>query len=235
MSELSKLKLFITPPHQCSYLEGQQASTLFIDPDAEINPLLYNELSEIGFRRSGAHFYRPNCAECNACIPSRVPVESFKPNRQQRKIYNRNQDLQVTAITDITAPQYYQLYERYICQRHSDGDMYPPSKEQFDSFLGNSLPNTQFYAFSLAQQLLAVAVTDRLSSGLSAIYTFFDPDCDRRSLGRYAVLWQIEQAKTLHLPYLYLGYWIKGCRKMSYKTDYRPLQLLINNRWQTLN
>jgi arginine-tRNA-protein transferase len=234
MTAISNLKVYATHPHQCSYLEDQQATTLFVDPETNIDPETYNQLATMGFRRSGPHVYRPHCDSCKACIAARVPVELFKPSRRQRKIINRNQDLQIKEIIDINTLECYTLYERYISERHADGDMHPATLEQYLSFLTDDIGITKYYGFMLDEQLIAVAVTDVMESGLSAIYTFFDPDFDRRSLGVYGVLWQIEHSKQLGLPYVYLGYWIKDCRKMSYKTDYRPLQLLMNNRWLTL-
>ncbi len=234
MTALSDLRVFATHPHPCSYLEDEQATTLFIDPETSIDSTTYSQLADIGFRRSGPHIYRPHCHSCKACVPARVPVDTFKPSRRQRRIINRNKDLKVIEIDDIAAPSCYELYERYINMRHQDGDMYPPSYEQYISFLTDDMGITQYYGFTLDEQLVAVAVTDKMDNGLSAIYTFFDPDMDKRSLGVYGVLWQIQQAKAFGLEYLYLGYWIKECRKMSYKTDYRPLQLFLNNRWLTL-
>jgi len=234
MTVLSDLKVFATHPHSCGYLEDEQATTLFIDPEATIDSSTYSQLADIGFRRSGPHIYRPHCGSCKACIPARVPVESFKPSRRQRRIIKRNKDLSVVEIDNISDPACYDLYQRYINARHQDGDMYPPSYEQYIGFLTDDIGNTQYYGFMLEQQLIAVAVTDKMVNGLSAIYTFFDPDMDKRSLGVYGVLWQIEQCQRLQLDYVYLGYWIKGCRKMSYKTDYRPLQLFLENRWLTL-
>ncbi|MEE8058092.1 MAG: arginyltransferase [Pseudomonadales bacterium] len=235
MTSLSNLKVFATHPHRCSYLEDQQATTLFIDPDAKVDKLLYSELADIGFRRSGQHIYRPHCGACSACIPTRVVVDMFKQKRKHRRIWKRNQDLVIEEVTDISSDEYYQLYERYISKRHADGDMFPPSHDQYLSFLTDELGITTFFAFKYSDQLLAIVVADVMENGLSAIYTFFDPDIERRSLGSFAILWQIEQAKQLDLPYLYLGYWIKECRKMSYKIDYRPLELQINGRWLTLS
>jgi arginine-tRNA-protein transferase len=154
--------------------------------------------------------------------------------RRQRRIWKKNQDLNVEVVKDISADTYYQLYEKYISLRHKDGDMYPPDREQYLTFLINEWGLTDFYVFKDQQKVVAVAVTDIMQQGLSAIYTFYDPDYERRSLGVYAVLWQIEHTKALNLNYLYLGYWVKACKKMSYKTDYRPLQLLINNNWRTI-
>ncbi len=235
MTILSNLRVFATHPHVCSYLPDQQATTLFIDPAARIDALVYGQLSEMGFRRSGPHLYRPHCAHCNACVPARVPVDSFQRNRQQRRIWARNQDLQVVDRTSIDGDEFYQLYARYIEGRHRDGDMYPPSRQQFDSFLTREWEITRYFCFYEAGRLIAVAVVDVMQNGLSAIYTFYDPDLAQRSLGVFAVLWQIEQARAQQLPHVYLGYWIKECRKMSYKVGYRPIELLIGGKWLTVN
>lgn len=234
MTELARLKFYATQPHACSYLPDEQATTLFLDPSQPMDMHVYAELSELGFRRSGDHLYRPHCQGCNACIPARIPATSFLPNRQQRRILKRNADLSVQAVRPSFNEEYYKLYARYIEQRHADGDMYPPSRDQFCTFLVRDLPFSRFYEFRLAGRLLAVAVTDMLPNGLSAVYTFYDPNEERRSLGRYAILWQIGEAARLGLQAVYLGYWIKNCRKMSYKTQYRPIELLVNHRWVTL-
>lgn len=235
MTDLAHLKFYATQPHDCSYLEQQQAVTLFLDPAEPIDEEVYGRLSELGFRRSGDHLYRPHCPRCKACVPARIPVELFTPNKQQKRIYKRNQDLQVERRPPRLTDEIYQLYSRYINTRHADGDMYPPSEQQFSSFLVSDSPFCEFNEFRLDGRLLAVAVTDRLANGLSAVYTFFDPDEPRRSLGRYAILWQIEEARRSELPVLYLGYWIRNCRKMNYKTEYRPLEMLISQRWVRIN
>ncbi len=234
MTELARLKFYATQPHPCSYLPDEQATTLFLDPAQPMDTQVYGELSEVGFRRSGDHLYRPHCQRCNACIPARLPACLFQPNRQQRKIIKRNADLQVRPVKPVFREEYYQLYSRYIEQRHADGDMYPPSREQFATFLVRDLPFCRFYEFRLDERLLAIAVTDVLPNGLSAVYTFYDPDEEKRSLGRYAILWQIGETARLGLEALYLGYWIRACRKMNYKTQYRPIELFVNQRWSLL-
>mgnify|MGYP001182336128 CR=1 FL=1 len=234
MTELARLKFYATQPHSCSYLPDEQATTLFLDPSQPMNVQLYAELSDLGFRRSGDHLYRPHCQSCNACVPARIPVADFSPNRQQRKVWHRNADLQVHRVRPAFSEEYYALYVRYIEQRHADGDMYPPSREQFSTFLVRDLPFSHFFEFRLEGRLLALAVADQLSTGLSAVYTFYDPAEERRSLGRFAVLWEIAECRRLGLAAVYLGYWIKKCRKMSYKTQYRPLELLINQHWSRL-
>lgn len=235
MTSLARLKFYATQPHACSYLPDEQATTLFLDPSQPMDVKVYAELSDLGFRRSGDHLYRPHCQRCNACIPARIPTAGLQLNRQQKRILKRNADLSITGVRPAFTEEYYQLYSNYIEQRHFDGDMYPPSREQFQMFLVRDLPFSRFYEFRLGSRLLAVAVTDVLPNGLSAVYTFYDPSEERRSLGRYAILWQVQEAERLDLNAVYLGYWIKNCRKMNYKTEYRPIELLINQRWVTVN
>ncbi len=233
-SSMRDLKVYTTYPHSCSYLEEQEATTLFIDPRQQMDKNLYSNLSLLGFRRSGNHVYRPHCTHCEACIPARIPVAGFKPKRSQRRTLARNADLRVERSEDIRDDQAFELYQRYIQLRHSDGDMYPPDREQYESFLNNAWNCTRYYRFYQRDTLLGVAVVDELVDGLSAIYTFFEPEEQKRSLGNYAVLWQIEKAREMGLHYLYLGYWIRDCQKMAYKSEYRPLELYVNSRWASL-
>jgi len=228
------LKVYTTYPHSCSYLEDQEATTLFVDPRQRMDKQLYSNLSLLGFRRSGNHVYRPHCTYCDACIPARVPVAQFAPKRGQRRTWTRNRDLMVQRTDDIRDDAAFNLYRRYIELRHADGDMYPPDREQYESFLNNAWDCTHYYRFYDRGSLIALAVVDELVDGLSAIYTFFEPEAHKRSLGVYAILWQIEAARDMGLDYLYLGYWIRDCQKMSYKSDYRPLELYVKSRWTTL-
>ena len=234
MTDLSTIRLFATHPHNCSYLRDQHATTVFVDPNEPMNAELYSQLSELGFRRSGGHVYRPKCETCQACIPARIPVDSFESTRQQRRCWKRNQDIQVTVLDSIDTNEHYRLYERYIDERHSDGDMYPATRAQFRSFLTREWGVTQYLEFRLNGALAGISVCDRMSNALSAVYTYFDPDLHRRSLGTFAILLQIDQAQRLDLQYVYLGYWIKACPKMSYKTQFRPLELMVNKRWTLL-
>lgn len=232
MTTLQTLRFFVTPAHDCSYLDDQQAQTLFADPQAPVDLALYSQLSSLGFRRSGTHIYRPHCETCNACVSVRIPVQLFQPSRSQKRVLNKNKDLKIETIQPELTDEIYRLYERYINARHDDGDMYPPSPEQFKSFLVESNQATEFHLFrDQTETLIAIAVTDQLEDGRSAVYTFFDPDQEHRSLGTLAVLWQIEIVKQLGLGYLYLGYWVKGCQKMDYKTRFKPMERLVDNRW----
>ena len=231
MTELARLKFYATQPHSCSYLPDEQATTLFLDPSQPMDVHVYADLSEMGFRRSGDHLYRPHCQNCNACVPARIPALQFSPNRQQKRIFKRNADLQVRPAKPGFSEEYFDLYQRYIEQRHADGDMYPPSRDQFSTFLVRDLPFSRFYEFRLEGRLLAIAVTDLLPNGLSAVYTFYEPE-DGAGYGNHGVLWQIAQARQLGLPYVYLGYWIEASPKMNYKARYVPHEVLIDGHWQ---
>ena len=234
--DLTTLRFYQTTAHDCSYLDGQQAATVFMDPEQPLTVMLYSRLITAGFRRSGTHLYRPACALCQACISCRVRVREFIPGKRFKRIWRRNLDVVARELpaAALDSPEFYNLYARYISARHADGDMYPPSREQFASFIQASTPSSHFHAFYFQERLLAVCILDELDHGLSAMYTFFEPELPERSLGVYVILWQIEKARRLNLPYLYLGYWIKDCDKMRYKTEYRPLELLIANRWTLL-
>ena len=232
MSVLPKIKLYATHPHPCSYLPDEQATTLFVDPDSEISGSTYQRLSELGFRRSGTHHYRPHCEQCSECLPVRLPVNAFRPSRRQKRIARRNADVVFQSVESIDSDAHYELYSRYIQQRHADGDMYPPSVDQYRQFLVDDAGFSLFYEMRLGDELIGVNVTDQLPTALSAIYTFFDPDHQRCSPGNLAILRLIEQAQSLGLEHLYLGYWIQHCMKMSYKIDFRPIEILIEGRWR---
>lgn len=233
--ELASKQFYLTPVHPCSYLDDREARTLFLDPRDTIDPPIYGALTRLGFRRSGSHLYRPHCTGCSACIPVRVAVDDFEWKRRFRRTLQRNSDVELRIAPAAYRDEYYDLYARYIQARHGDGDMNPPSAEQFRSFLLSTWGRTAFVVLTIAGRTVAVAVTDMLTDGLSAIYTFFDPELADRGLGTYAVLRQIQLAQERGLDYLYLGYWIKDCDKMSYKIDFRPAELFVNNRWVVMH
>ncbi|MEH6444259.1 MAG: arginyltransferase [Oceanospirillaceae bacterium] len=232
MTQLTELQFYATPEHDCSYISELKAKTLFIDPKTDIDQIVYTQLSELGFRRSGTHIYRPHCDDCQSCISIRVAGNDFKMSNSQRRVFNKNKDITVTKVSAQFTDEYYALYEKYINTRHQDGDMHPPSEEQFKSFLVDSKQNSSFLEFRLPMgELIAIANIDTLEKSLSAVYTFFDPSLTKRSLGTFAILWQILEVQRSGLNYLYLGYWVQDCQKMKYKTDFRPMELLINGKW----
>ncbi|EPF71112.1 arginyltransferase [Acinetobacter rudis] len=235
-SLLNDLQYYITPPHDCSYLKNKSARMVFLDPAHQIDVLTLSELSRLGFRRSGDFVYRPECHLCKQCLSCRVPVHDFSMNGTQKKAWKRNQDLSLTIITSADATEeHYALYERYIHARHSDGDMFPPSHDQFEKFLVQSCTESYFLELRQDGRLLSVSTCDFLDDGISAVYTFFDPDEQHRSLGVYAILKQIEQAQAMGLDYVYLGYWVPHSNKMNYKTQYNPIEILLDGKWKRLN
>ena len=229
-----QLPLYLSAPHECSYLPGRQSSTLFADPQGPMDMATYSELLHYGFRRSGRMVYAPRCETCSQCVSVRIPVAEFVARRGQRRVLRRNADIEMRERPARFDPQHYELYRRYTAARHNDGEMANASAEEYLQFLHAPWCDTLFYEFLLDGRLAAVAVTDLPSDGLSAVYTFFDPDLGARSLGTYAILRQIHQAHRLGLPYLYLGYWIADSPKMAYKTDFRPIELWRGGRWERL-
>ena len=227
----TSLGFFVTPPHKCGYLPERNAVTIFVDPRRRPNVATYTLLSQHGFRRSGDHVYRPQCPDCTACIPVRIPVDEFTPTRAQRRTLRNNADVTLIPNPPTFQREHFALYERYINARHSGGSMENPDRESYLEFLTSGWADSVFYEFRCARQLLAVAVVDHLLDGLSAVYTFYDPDLEKRSLGRLAILKQIELARALQLKWLYLGYWIDECRKMAYKREYAPLEQLRHGAW----
>ena len=228
------IKLFRTAPHPCSYKEDETAATVFVDPELSITQHLNSRLTELGYRRSGAHLYRPDCKYCCSCISCRLPVAQFKRGKRFQRIWNRNADVRVKECSQLSGDAPYLLYHEYIEKRHSNGDMYPPTQEQFDTFIRSNTEGGQYYCFYIEDNLIAVGVSDVLDGGLSAVYTFFDPSLEKRSLGNFVILWQIERARSLGLDHLYLGYWIKNCAKMEYKSTFRPLEMLLEGKWVLL-
>jgi len=228
-----ELFFYASAPHPCSYLD-KEAVTLFADPNAQMNRRLYSALSDLGFRRSGEYVYAPRCSACNACLPVRIPVAEFKPDRSQRRNLKRNRDLRVTVHPPEYSERHFELYRRYMDTRHPDGSMAQPDPEQYVRFFVSSWADTRFVEFAEDDRPIAVAVMDILEHGLSAVYTFFDPREGERGLGVHAVLWLIEEAKRRNLPYVYLGYLIHESPKMNYKTRYRPLEFFHDGIWQPL-
>lgn len=226
-----RVQFYLTSPYPCSYLEGREARSQVATPAHLIGPAVYSRLIQAGFRRSGHYTYRPHCTGCNRCVPVRVKVGDFQPNRSQRRCQQQNQVLTVISKTLEFKAEHYELYRRYQKMRHAGGGMDQDDSEQYAQFLLSSQVNSSLLEFREAEKLIMVSVVDQVQDGLSAVYTFFDPDLEKRGLGTYAVLWQIEHARTLGLPYVYLGYWIAESRKMAYKSNFRPLEGLRGDLW----
>lgn len=230
-----EIAFFASAPHDCSYLPAQTAVTVFADPDAPMDMERYSALAELGFRRSGKHVYIPHCPGCRACVPARIPVLDFQANRNQRRTWQRNQKITIHTKASVYNQEQFDLYRCYIRARHHGGGMDNPSAENYLEFLTSAWTKTEFVEFRDDGKLVAVAVMDILNRGLSCVYTFFDPEYHSASLGRYALLWQIEEARRRTLAWVFLGFWINDCKKMLYKQEYRPLELLIDNHWQAFS
>lgn len=232
---LQRLQFYLTAPYPCSYLEANQARSQVAAPHHLINTRAYGDLIQLGFRRSGAYTYRPQCDTCHACIPVRLRAAEFAPNRAQRRAFRRHQDLNPELCELRFSDEHYALYRRYQQARHSGGGMDNDSREQYRQFLLHSNVTTYLVEFRDAQALRMVSIMDRVETGLSSVYTFFDPDLANASFGTFNIMWQARLCRDLGLPYLYLGYWIRDSRKMAYKINFRPLEGLVDGVWNELN
>ncbi|MEO7430948.1 MAG: arginyltransferase [Dokdonella sp.] len=226
------VRLFQTLPHPCGYFSERTAQNIVIDPSAPQLPHIYDVAVQRGYRRAGGHVYHPQCSGCRACVACRVPVLDFKADRAQRRCIARNADIDLRVVAAAYTPEYFLLYQRYLCARHPDGGMDDARPEDFARFLYTAWSPTRFVEFRHRGRLLALAVTDFCASGLSAVYTFFDPDEHARGLGTFAILTQLRIARESMLDYLYLGFWIEGHPKMHYKARFQPLEVMHDGAWR---
>ena len=226
---------YTTAPLPCPYVPGRterKVVTEITGPGAEA---LHDRLSRAGFRRSHNIAYAPVCPGCQACVPIRVPVASFQPGRTLRRIAKSNDELEGFEAGARATAEQFQLFQRYQRVRHGEGDMASMSFYDYRAMVEDTPIDTMVIEFrDREERLLSACLTDRLGDGLSAVYSFFEPGLERRSLGTHAVLWLIERARALGLPYVYLGYWVPESRKMAYKTRFRPAEILVAGTWRML-
>ena len=231
---VSELPFYVTPPHPCSYLDDRQATTVFVDPNFSLTMAHYAQLANLGFRRSGDHVYRPECTHCKLCIPVRIPVNAFRPNRSQRRCLRKNEDISINMLDADFHEEHFKLYRHYMSSRHAGGGMDKDDPEAYQSLISASWCDSRLFEFRLQQELIAVAVVDQFQQGMSAVYTFFDPSLASRSLGVFAVLTEIRLVQEAGQEWLYLGYWNPQSSKMAYKSNYAPLEFFDQHGWQTL-
>ena len=229
-----ELRFFATPPRPCSYLDEHTAISVFADPDASLSSPLYTQLARYGFRRSGSDLYVPACPGCSECVPVRIPVSGFRRSRNLQKIWNRSRDIEWEVQDPVFDHEQFELYCKYLDNRHPGGGMDNPSEEDYLRFLACDWCDTSFLVGKLDRRPVIVAVTDVLTDALSSAYTFFDPALSRRSLGTLGILNQITLAAAMNLDWLYLGYWIEGSDKMRYKRRFQPLEAYREGCWRLM-
>jgi arginine-tRNA-protein transferase len=227
----AKLQFYATSAYPCSYLLERTAKSQVAATNEFIDTVAYSSLVKHGFRRSGTFIYRPRCDQCQACVPIRIPIDDFQANRSQKRAWTKHANLQTRVATVGFFDEHYQLYTRYQKNRHPDGGMDRAEVEQYIDFLIKSHVTTWMVEFRHPSgELKMVSIIDVLSDGLSAVYTFFDPE-QGNDFGTFNVLWQVKLALSLGLKHLYLGYWIETAKKMSYKTRFQPYELFMKGQW----
>lgn len=226
---------FTTAPLPCPYLPDRLERKLVTELSGPGAETLHEALARSGFRRSHSIAYAPACPGCKACVPVRVVVRQFKRRRSLNRLWRENSDLTATRVPARATTEQYELFARYQQSRHTGSDMALMGFYEYSAMVEDSPIDTFIVEFrDRAGVLTAVCLTDRTSDGLSAVYSFFEANGSRDGLGNFVVLWLIEQARKLDLPYAYLGYWITNSAKMAYKARFQPLEHLAPGGWRPL-
>jgi len=235
-------QFYVTAPQPCPYLEGKIERKLFTALQGDHAVALNNALSHQGFRRSQNVLYRPSCADCAACMSARIRVADFKPKRSQKRISRKNAYLRREATSPWATEAQYELFRTYLAARHATGGMADMDVFEFASMVEETPVRSRVVEYyspcqngTVNDELAAVCLTDVLEDGLSMVYSFFEPELEKNSLGTYMILDHIEIAREAGLPYVYLGYWVPGSPKMSYKANFDALEIYHSGEWQSLN
>lgn len=234
-------QFYVTAPQPCPYLDGRSERKLFTALQGENAERLNDALSKQGFRRSQNVLYRPSCTECAACLSARIRVADFVPSRSQRRTLKKNAYLRRDATSPWATEDQYALFRRYLDSRHSDGGMADMDIFEFAAMIEETPVKSRVIEYSAPpaepggrRKLTAVCLTDVLDDGLSMVYSFYEPDKTGDSLGTYIILDHVDLARHTGLPYVYLGYWVPGSRKMGYKAGFGALEIYKNGRWQDI-
>lgn len=225
---------YMTTPQLCPYLPNRQERRIFTRISDGRAHLLVNAFAQAGFRRSRDVFYRPFCVGCEACISVRICVKGFDPSQSVRRILKRNKDIQALILPPKATHEHFHLLQSYLLERHSNSKMAEMSLEDYTEMVEDTHVQTQVMEFRRGDTLLAVSLSDVLQDGFSMTYSFFDPAAAKRSLGNFMIIKHVEHARMLSLDYVYLGYWVEGSSKMSYKTRFRPLEQLHPDGWKPM-
>ncbi len=227
-------QFYVTAPQPCPYLAGRMERKLFTALQTDNAEKLNDTLSKQGFRRSQNVLYRPACSECTACLSARIRVADFKPSKSQKRIARRNLSLERRVNSPWATDDQYGLFRSYLDSRHSDGGMADMDIYEFAAMIEETPIRSRVVEYVEDRKLSGVSLTDVLDDGLSMVYSFFDPDLDKRSLGTYLILDHVEIAREAGLPYVYLGYWVPGSPKMGYKSRFGALEIFRGGRWEEL-
>lgn len=237
---IHQLRFFMTAVAPCPYLPDRLERKVFANLPFSDGAHVNDELTHAGFRRSQNIAYRPACDTCEACVSVRLPVVDFRFTRSQRRVLSRNRDLVRSLVEAEATTEQFDVLKRYLAQRHAGGGMTDMSWSDYVSMVEDTAVRTHVIEYRLTStdggrgDLVAVTLTDLLSDGLSMVYSFFDPDMEKRSLGVFAILDHVVQASCVSLPYVYLGYWVKGSPRMDYKGSFRPMEALLTLGWTRL-
>jgi arginine-tRNA-protein transferase len=234
-------QFYVTAPQPCPYLPGRMERKLFTALQGEQAQKLNDSLSKQGFRRSQNVLYRPSCAECSACLSARIRVADFTPSRTQKRILKRAEGLRRNATSPWATEDQFSLFRRYLDNRHADGGMADMDIFEFAAMIEETPIKSRVIEYTAASKhgektrsLAAVCLTDVFDDGLSMVYSFYDPDLTPLSLGTYVILDHVAIAREAGLPYVYLGYWVPGSRKMGYKAGFSALEIYKSGSWQPL-
>lgn len=221
------------PENPCPYLPGLTARKRAFLAEA-MDGELYHDLMDRGFRRSGDFFYAMDCENCRACVPLRVPVDTFQPSKSQRRVLRRNPDVALTAQRPQCTDEVFALYQRYLAFQHPDSGQTGETQQQLEASLYANIVDSVELRYTIGDRLVAVSLVDLCSRSVSAVYHFYDPDERDRSLGVFSVLAEIDWTRQLGVPHYYLGYWVEGAETMHYKANYRPHEQLRDGIWRAV-